>query len=100
MASAVISVFPQHLYRALHFPLDKWALHNGRFFCLPERSRGSQRPEKEPVALSICTSWAGRMARVHPAAGMFPAISCIWENVVFHDQDQPITEQTARLEDR
>ena len=24
----------------------------GRFFCLPERSRGSQRPEKEPVALS------------------------------------------------
>jgi len=34
MASAVISVFPQHLYRALHFPLDKWALHNGRFFCL------------------------------------------------------------------
>jgi hypothetical protein len=43
MASAVFSVFPQHLYRALHFPLDKWALHNGRFFCLPERSRGSTR---------------------------------------------------------
>ena len=38
MASAVISVFPQHLYRALHFPLDKWALHNGRFFCLPEQA--------------------------------------------------------------
>ncbi|MBQ6514938.1 MAG: hypothetical protein IJI09_09470, partial [Clostridia bacterium] len=29
-----VSVFPQHLYCALHFPLDKWALHNGRFYCL------------------------------------------------------------------
>ncbi len=28
---------------------------------------------------SFLTSWAGRMARVHPAAGMFPAISCRWE---------------------
>ena len=29
---------------------------------------------------SIYTSWAGRKARVHPAAGMFPAISCKREN--------------------
>ena len=44
MASAVISVFPQHLYRALHFPLDKWALHNGRFFCLSKRSQWISSP--------------------------------------------------------
>ena len=44
MASAVFSVFPQHLYRALHFPLDKWALHNGRFFCLSKRSQWISSP--------------------------------------------------------
>ena len=68
------------------------------------------------------------MARVHPAAGMFPAISYMREinmrtlsifvdesgdfgafephcpyyifSLVFHDQEQPIEEQTTALEDR
>ena len=29
---------------------------------------------------SVFTSWAGRIARVHPVAGMFPAISCKRKN--------------------
>ena len=42
MASAVFPSFPQHLYRAFDFVLDKWALHNGRFSRLPPNRQHEQ----------------------------------------------------------
>ena len=66
MASAVFPSFPQHLYRAFDFVLDKWALHNGRFL----RSHGPHRDGSSgpihPLLDMCCT-----LLRPSAAAGGF-----------------------------